>query len=76
MALWQISSEADSVVSILTELLGDNDGNIRMAAAEVLEKIGPQAQTAIPALTKALQDEHKGVREAAAEALGKIDKKK
>jgi hypothetical protein len=44
-------------------------GEVRWAAAQALEKIGPPA---LPALIQALQDEEGLVREAAAEALGAI----
>jgi HEAT repeat protein len=46
--------------------------NLRVGAAEALNRIGPRAQSAIPALTDALKDEHPRVREMAAHALTQI----
>ena len=53
-------------------LLSDPDPEMRIAAAEVIARIGPEAEGAVPALTALLADEDEDVRRAAARALGEI----
>jgi hypothetical protein len=56
-------------VPALIQALGDDDWDVRRAAAEALVKIGTPA---VPALIQALGDSDWDVRRAAAEALGAI----
>ncbi|WP_159461564.1 HEAT repeat domain-containing protein, partial [Thermoflexus hugenholtzii] len=53
----------------LRRALQDKDADVRRAAVQALEKMGPPV---LPALLQALQDEDADVRRAAAEALGNI----
>jgi HEAT repeat protein len=55
------------------QALKDEDWQVRMAAATVLEGIGPRARLAVPTLIQTLEeDEREDVRQAAAEALGGV----
>lgn len=55
------------------QALKDEDWQVRVAAATVLEGIGPKARLAVPCLIQTLEeDERADVRQAAAEALGGV----
>jgi HEAT repeat protein len=56
----------------LTELLADDDSQVRWRVAWALGEMGPAAETAIPALMKSLRDKDGLVRCYAASALAKI----
>ncbi len=63
-----------AAVPALTYSLMKRDAGVRMAAADVLGRIGPEAKAAVPALTRLLKDKDVLVRLAAAEALEDITK--
>lgn len=59
------------VVDRLAERLSDEDGPVRVSAADALAQIGPAA-AAVPQLIESLDDQASEVREYAADALGLI----
>lgn len=68
--LWQISRSQPKHASILVELLGDGDAEVRAQAAKVMGDLRYSA--AARSLLPLLQDENARVRFFAAEALGRI----
>ncbi len=72
-AIGKMGSRAKDAVKTLNTKLSDRYGNIRLAAAEALGKIGPASAPAVPALVKtAVGDSEIHVRLAAIKALGEI----
>jgi hypothetical protein len=63
----------DEIVAVLIELLDNENPDIRVNAANVLNFIGPDADTSIMSLTLMLEDDDFLVRVAAAVALTRID---
>src|SRR5262249_53218012 len=61
-------------VPVLIELLRSRDRQVRLIAAEGLERVGAKADAAIPALTNALSDADADVRAQAGQALYRIDR--
>lgn len=61
------------VAQALTNVLGDEDLDVRIVAAEALGKLGSMAQVALPALKKAVAAQNQYLRAAAAEAIKKIE---
>lgn len=60
-------------IQTLTELLGDQENAVRLAAIAAIRKVvWPDSTAAIPALARLLTDEEAEVRVAAAEALGQV----
>jgi HEAT repeat protein len=60
-------------IAALTELLGDQEKAVRLAAIAAIRKVAwPDSTVAIPALTRLLTDEEAEVRVAAAETLGQL----
>ena len=47
-------TKAEEAVPALIKMLKDEDGDVRLAAAEVLGRTGPQAKTTTPALIEVL----------------------
>lgn len=64
--------EIDSAVPALLKLLQNEDVVVRVAAVEVLGKIGSVATDSVPALIEALKDENSTVRNSVKIALGEI----
>jgi len=73
--LGEIGPAAKNAVPTLIGFLKNQEGMIRVHAAESLGNIGSEAQEAIPALKDASKDNKAMVRLAAAEALQKIEEK-
>ena len=71
-ALTALDKIGPAFIPILTELLKDEEANVRLHAAQALRNLGPEAKPAIPALIGSLKDEHGMVRAQAAWTLGKI----
>jgi HEAT repeat protein len=74
--LWKMR-EKKTATAALTELLKDQDGDVRSAAASALGRIGPEVKDTVPALMELLKDQWhvEGIfcpREAAAWALGNM----
>ena len=65
----------DEFVDTLVPLLGADDKDIRLAAAEALGNIGEKASPAVPALVKMLESNDTNALSTAAEALGNIGEK-
>jgi len=65
-------------VKSLIDALGDEDADVRKAAADALDKIDinwrslPEVKRQIPVFVAALNDENRLVREAAADALNRL----
>jgi HEAT repeat protein len=59
-------------VRTLTAGLKHPDADVRLAALEVLEELGPDAEAAVPAVIGALSDRDKFVRWAAVRVLGRF----
>jgi len=74
IALASHPSTFDTVIPALAKLLNDDDRQVRLAAADVLCRIGPPAQAVIPQLRGMLDDPDRLVRLAASEALWDIKK--
>ena len=53
----------------MTELIQDQDRQVRIAAVWALGKMGAEARDTIPDLKRLLEDENEQIRQAAAEAL-------
>jgi len=70
-ALWHVAHEVDDVVSALVARL--RQPMARLAAAQVLYRMGPAAKAAIPALLAAVKDNDRMFRESVAMAVKKID---
>lgn len=71
---WTRSEGARSAVPYLMKSLSEGDDiDIRIAAANALEIIGPGASKAVFRLVKLLADNNSAVREAASDALKRID---
>jgi HEAT repeat protein len=64
--------DADAV-AVLAELLQSSQRDVRIIAANGLERVGPEARKAVPALLVALKDEHGLVGQSAWQALNAID---
>ena len=64
------STEAQAAIPALSDLLQDENADVRFVAAQVLGKIGTAA--VVPALTKALQDKDENVRVSAATAFQQL----
>lgn len=60
-------------VSVLTELLQDDNAIVRQKAILILARIGEPAKPAVPALQQALNDPDAEVRAHAATALKQIE---
>ena len=58
----------------LLEKLGDDDWQVRLAAAQAIGDLGRRAISAIPALEERIVDENGDVCNAAAEAMSKIER--
>ncbi len=72
-ALGQVRpANADGVIGPLARLLGDSDGDLRLAAAAALANYGPGARGALPALVGAAQSHEAELRLAALRALESI----
>ena len=65
--------EAEAATGVITELLGHEDVDVRLAAVFGLGKIGAEAAPAIPALGKLLADSEANVRRAAYDAVTRIN---
>lgn len=72
-ALTALNTMGESAIAHLIVALSDNDVYVRIAAADLLGRLGPQAQAALPQLQKSLNDFHPLVREEAKLALQKIN---
>jgi HEAT repeat protein len=59
-------------VSILINALDDHHGELRIAAARALQKMGDEAEAGVPALVRALSAADRDLRIAAAEAIEAI----
>jgi HEAT repeat protein len=59
-------------LTVLLDLLRDQDPEVRQSACVEIGKIGPRAAPAIPALIEQLMEEKGGLRHGPAEALGRI----
>ncbi|AOY79657.2 HEAT repeat domain-containing protein [Moorena producens JHB] len=64
--------EKDQVITILLAQLKDQNSDVRVSAADALDKLGNSSETVINALLAKLQDENSDVRWRAARALGKL----
>jgi HEAT repeat protein/formylglycine-generating enzyme required for sulfatase activity len=64
--------EPGESVPAITELLKDNNADVRSSAAMVLGELGPEAEDAIPALIAAMKDKNETVSSSASKALGDI----
>ena len=62
--------KARSAIPVLSNLVGDENADVRFVIAKALGKIGGEA--VVPALIKALQDKNENVRFVAAESLMKL----
>jgi hypothetical protein len=60
-------------IPVLLELLRDQDREIRLIAAEALERFGPEGREAVPALFAALSNDDCEVRLAVEDAIFHID---
>jgi HEAT repeat protein len=65
-----IPSRAGFATSEVAPLLGDADANVRVAAVDLLNAIGPPDNTLVPRLSALLRDNDARVRRAAAQAVG------
>ena len=66
--LGRLGEDAVAGVPVLSEIIRDENPDVRFVATEALGKIGPSSNT-VPTLILALQDEDENVRFKAAEAL-------
>jgi HEAT repeat protein len=66
-------ADAEKIVPVMIECLGDRDGGVRLSAAIGLGSFGERAQAAVPELQKAEKDPDARVRRAAGIALARID---
>jgi len=71
-ALERISGEANKTVPALIEALGDDDWQIRWAAAGALTSFGKKSAMAVPELITLLRDPNDYVKNAAISTLGKM----
>ena len=71
-ALERIGGQANKTVPALIESLGDNDWQIRWAAAGALTSFGKKSAMAVPELINLLRDENEYVKNAAISTLGKM----
>src|SRR5262249_34682607 len=81
-ALWNITKNAEAIVPVLVDLLGENgsgladDGESRrrhlQTVIEALWRIGPPAKGAIPALSHMTKDKNRHISESAQSALKEI----
>ncbi len=69
LAQVQIGGSIDKSMPRLMELLKDKNGNIRLAAAEVLEYLGPVAKSALPIVIGLLNDPEEGIKSQAIAVL-------
>jgi HEAT repeats/PBS lyase HEAT-like repeat len=72
LALWKIEGRPESVVSVLTEELGDMHEDVRNLAALLLGRMGPDAAAAVPALCRSLQQQSSVIRAQVLFAIGKV----
>ena len=78
-AVHDVAAEAFSqigrpAVPALIRSLKESDEDVREAAIEALDRIGPRAKDAVVHLVRILKDRNKNVRELAKWALAQIDK--
>ena len=71
----QLSDIGQPAIAALTDALKSGKKQVRLAAAETLELMGPAAKGATLALNKALKDEDEDVRAAVSKALKAIEVK-
>ncbi len=71
-ALERIGGQANKTVPVLIEALGDNDWQIRWAAAGALTSFGKKSAMAVPELINLLRDKNEYVKNAAISTLGKM----
>ena len=71
-ALERIGGQANKTVPALIEALGDNDWQIRWAAAGALTSFGKKSAMAVPELINLLRDKNEYVKNAAISTLGKM----
>ena len=64
--------EVRLAVPALTEMLGDEDSDVRAWAALALARVGPAAAASVPGLIEALNDEAAGARQLVVFALGEM----
>ncbi|NEO23473.1 MULTISPECIES: sister chromatid cohesion protein PDS5 [unclassified Moorena] len=64
--------EKDQVITILLAQLKDQNSDVRVSAADALDKLSNSSETVINALLAKLQDENSDVRWRAARSLGKL----
>jgi HEAT repeat protein len=70
-ALGEIAREVPGVIPTLVEALDDSE--VRWAACDALERIGPKAKDAVPGLTRVVREEkHDATLRSAIRALGHI----
>ncbi len=69
------AAHAQTSISVLLNLLHDDDLEVRLAALWAVGEMGPLAHNAAPALSELLINEEKSLREAAASSLKKINQK-
>ena len=65
----------EAAAASLVEALGDEDADVRRAAADALGRIGPEPKAIMPALLRASADGSEWVRGAAVFAIGVIERK-
>src|SRR5262249_24382673 len=68
-----IGQDAPQCLRVLTELVGDLDLHVCLAAVHSLRQLGPGAAPAAPALREALKEKGEKVRQAISQAIVKID---
>jgi len=68
--LGRLGSEAESAISALSQVIKDENPDVRFVVVQALGEIGSEA--VVPALIESLQDENENVRVSAVEALKKI----
>jgi HEAT repeat protein len=71
-ALERIGGQANKTVPALIDALGDNDWQIRWAAAGALTSFGKKSAMAVPELISLLRDKNEYVKNAAISTLGKM----
>ena len=71
-ALERVGGQANKTVPALIEALGDNDWQIRWAAAGALTSFGKKSAMAVPELINLLRDKNEYVKNAAISTLGKM----
>lgn len=68
-AIDQLAAMGPIVVPTVSEALKDPKTSVRLAAAQILTRLGPAASAAVPPLIETLNDKEETVRRQAAKAL-------